>query len=112
MVVRFAGAETAETQMRKVSSDNPIVRRATQSEERSRLACGELVLDAARLTATFGGRAVALTPREVSLLAAFMRRPGEELTRAELLSLVWNIDFDPRSNIIDVGVAALRRKLG
>jgi DNA-binding response OmpR family regulator len=75
-------------------------------------ACGDLVLDAARLSATRSGRTVALTAREVSLLAAFMRRPGEVLSRAELLRLVWDIDFDPRSNVVDVGVAALRRKLG
>src|SRR5207245_858866 len=46
-----------------------------------------------------------------SLLAAFLRRPGELLSRDELLRLVWEIEFDPGSNVVDVYVAALRRKL-
>ena len=42
----------------------------------------------------------------------FLRHPGQVLSRSQLLRLVWNIDFDPGSNVVDVYVAALRRKIG
>jgi DNA-binding response OmpR family regulator len=73
---------------------------------------GPLSLDIARNRAAIGDRVVALSPREGSLLAAFLRHAGEVLSREDLLSLVWELEFDPGSNIVDVYVAALRRKLG
>ena len=73
---------------------------------------GPLSVDIARNRAAIGGRTVALSPREGSLLATFLRHAGEVLTREALLSLVWELEFDPRSNVVDVYVAALRRKLG
>ena len=48
----------------------------------------------------------------MSLLAAFINRSGQLVTREELLRTVWEIDFDPGSNVVDVYVSALRRKLG
>ena len=53
-----------------------------------------------------------MSKREACLLAAFVRRAGEVLSRDELLRQVWQIEFDPGSNVVDVYVAALRRKLG
>jgi DNA-binding response OmpR family regulator len=53
-----------------------------------------------------------LTPREFALLEMLMRRAGTTVTRRELLSEVWSLDFDPRSNLVDVYVRYLRRKLG
>jgi DNA-binding response OmpR family regulator len=73
---------------------------------------GSLSLDMSRNRAAIDGRVVALSPRESSLLAAFVRHAGEVLSRETLLRLVWELEFDPRSNIVDVYVAALRRKLG
>jgi DNA-binding response OmpR family regulator len=73
---------------------------------------GPLSLDVSRNRATVGDRVVSLSPREGSLLAAFLRHAGEVLTRESLLRLVWELEFDPHSNIVDVYVAALRRKLG
>ena len=58
------------------------------------------------------GRAQSLAPREVRLLEAFLLRPGEVLSRPELLSDVWGLKFDPGSNLVDVYVSNLRRKLG
>ena len=55
---------------------------------------------------------MSLSAREISLLAAFVRHPGQVLSREQLLRLVWELDFDPGSNVVDVYVAALRRKLG
>ena len=45
-------------------------------------------------------------------LAAFMRHPGQVLSREQLLQMVWDLDFDPGSNVVDVHVAAVRRKVG
>jgi DNA-binding response OmpR family regulator len=80
--------------------------------DESVLAAGGVSLDLTTHRVSLAGRDVSLAAREVSLLAAFLRRPGQALTREQLLSLVWEIDFDPGSNVVDVYVAALRRKLG
>jgi DNA-binding response OmpR family regulator len=77
-----------------------------------RLEVGPLSLDLARNRAAVGDRSVLLSPREGSLLAAFLRQAGELLSRDDLLRLVWEIEFDPGSNVVDVYVGALRRKLG
>ena len=76
------------------------------------LEAGPLTLDLATHRATVAGRSVVVSTREAALLATFLRRPGELLARDELLRLVWEIEFDPGSNVVDVYVAALRRKLG
>ena len=55
---------------------------------------------------------VDLSAREFSLAETFMRNPGDVLTRERLLSEVWGYDFDPGSNVVDVYVRYLRRKLG
>jgi len=76
------------------------------------LKAGSLTLDLAAHRAVLDGREVALSARELELLAAFMRHPGQVLSRGQLLTLVWDVDFDPGSNVVEVYVAALRRKLG
>jgi DNA-binding response OmpR family regulator len=59
-----------------------------------------------------GDRTVGMTAREFALAEVFFRHPGQVLSREQLLSQVWGYDFDPGSNIIDVYVGYLRRKLG
>jgi DNA-binding response OmpR family regulator len=76
------------------------------------LTAGALTLELATHRAMFAGREALLSTREVSLLAAFVHEAGRTLSREELLKLVWQMDFDPGSNVVDVYVAALRRKLG
>jgi DNA-binding response OmpR family regulator len=76
------------------------------------LEVGPLSLDLANHRASLAGRSVSLSARESSLLAAFARHAGEVLSRDELLRQVWQLDFDPGSNVVEVYVAALRRKLG
>jgi DNA-binding response OmpR family regulator len=76
------------------------------------LKAGPLTLDLAAHRAVLDGREVALSARELELLAAFMRHPGQVLSRGQLLHLVWDLDFDPGSNVVEVYVAALRRKIG
>jgi two-component system, OmpR family, response regulator len=57
------------------------------------------------------GKALSVTPRELGLLEHFLLRPGEVVTRTELLEKVWDMNFDPGSNVVDVNVARLRKKL-
>jgi DNA-binding response OmpR family regulator len=61
---------------------------------------------------TADGAPVELTWRESALLEEFMRHPDQVLSREQLMSRVWNIEFDPGSNVVDVYVGYLRRKLG
>ena len=53
-----------------------------------------------------------LSAREFTLLEIFLRNPGQVLSREQLLDHVWGFDFDPGSNVVDVYVGYLRRKLG
>lgn len=69
-------------------------------------------LDLRARTVTKGGRTIDLSSREFLLLEAFMRHPRQVLTREQLLSQVWGYDFDPGSNVVDVYVRYLRRKIG
>ena len=71
-----------------------------------------MTLDLASNRASIGERSALLSAREASLLAAFLGHPGELLSKEQLLRLVWEIDFDPGSNVVEVYVAVLRRKLG
>jgi len=72
----------------------------------------DIDLDLRTRRVTVGERSVELAPREFGLLEAFLRNPGHVLSREQLLSRVWGYDFDPRSNLVDVYVGYLRRKLG
>jgi len=76
------------------------------------LSVGELELDPAKRTVTKAGKPIALTLKEFSLLEYFMRRPGEALTREDVLDHVWNFDFSGFSNVLDVHMKNLRKKLG
>jgi DNA-binding response OmpR family regulator len=58
------------------------------------------------------GADIELSAREFSLAETLMRHPGQVLSREQLLSIVWGYDFDPGSNVVDVYVGYLRRKLG
>lgn len=73
---------------------------------------GDLSLNLRTRRADVRGRLVELTAREFMLTEMFLRNPGQVLSREQLLSHVWGFDFDPGSNIVDVYVRYLRRKLG
>ncbi len=75
------------------------------------LVVGDIVLDPGQHTAARGGRDLGLTRRELELLALFMRHPGEVLDRKRLHEDVWGYTFDPGTNVADVFVGYLRRKL-
>lgn len=72
----------------------------------------ELVLDLRSRQVTIAGRSAELTSREFALLENFMRNKNQVLSREQLLGLVWGMDFDPSSNIVDVYIRALRKKIG
>lgn len=76
------------------------------------LEVGEVVLDPASREVWVAGKRVELSGREFVLLEYFMRRPGEDLSRQQILSDIWGYDFDPGSNLVDVYVRHLRRKVG
>ena len=68
-------------------------------------------LDEAGHRALRGGRDLELTRRELELLSLFMRRCGQVISREQLHEEVWGYDFDPKTNVADVFVGYLRRKL-
>jgi DNA-binding response OmpR family regulator len=76
------------------------------------LTAGPISLDLVRRTATVEGRQVELTAREFLLAETLMRHPGQVLSREQLLDRVWGLAHDPGSNIVDVYIGYLRRKLG
>jgi len=82
------------------------------SREQSRLEVGGITLDIRSRQATVDGEQVTLTAREFTLLETLMRHPGQMLSREQLLSHVWGYDYDPGSNVVDVYIGYLRRKLG
>jgi len=72
---------------------------------------GELALDLIDRQAARNGRQIELLPREFKLLEYMMRRPGQTVTRAMLLEDVWNYRFVPQTNLVDVHIGRLRRKI-
>jgi DNA-binding response OmpR family regulator len=85
--------------------------RRRPAPDTQRLTVGDLELDAATFSASRAGRPLELTQREFALLQLFLRHPGEVLDRARLHEEVWGYTFDPGTNIADVFVGYLRRKL-
>jgi two-component system copper resistance phosphate regulon response regulator CusR len=76
------------------------------------LVAGTLLLDVASRRARIGEREIDLSDREFRLLHHLIKHAGEVVTRDSVLSAVWGYHFDPRSNVVDVCVRRLRRKLG
>lgn len=76
------------------------------------LVVGGVRLDRRTRQVRVGGQVVELSAREFTLAEIFMLNPGQVLTREQLLDHVWGYDFDPGSNVVDVYVGYLRRKLG
>jgi DNA-binding response OmpR family regulator len=87
-----------------------ITRRAT-GEQLSVLQAGDLVVNLITREVNRGGRAIELTAREFNLLEHLMRSPGRVLTRTQLLEHVWGCDFDPETNLVDVNIRRLRKKI-
>lgn len=87
-----------------------LLRRATPAESAT-LHFEDIVMDLAKQQVLRGGKAIELTRKEFSLLEYFMRNTEKVLTRSAIGEHVWDINFDPFSNVIDVYVSMLRKKV-
>jgi DNA-binding response OmpR family regulator len=87
-----------------------LVRRGA-TERPVRLTVGDLVLDPARRAVTRAGTEVDLTAREFSLLQFLMRHPGDLVTKHQIMENVWDFDFEGDSNVVEVYIGRLRRKV-
>src|SRR5215475_13970529 len=88
-----------------------LIRRGRQPILPERLSAGPLVLDTRARTVTVANRALSLTAKEYALLEYLTRRRGEVVSRADIAEHVWDEHYDPLSNVVDVYVQRLRRKL-
>jgi DNA-binding response OmpR family regulator len=80
--------------------------------EQTVLEAGEVTLDMRARRASVEGRTIELSAREYTMLEVLMRHAGQVLSREQLLSHVWGYDHDPGSNVVDVYIGYLRKKLG
>jgi len=86
-------------------------RRKVQAREPSEMKSGDLVLDMRRRRAQRSGTVIELSPKEFSLLEFLMRNEGRVVTRTQILDHLWGYDYATDSNLVDVYVAYLRRKV-
>jgi two-component system OmpR family response regulator len=85
--------------------------RRGQAEEMAAVEVGELRLDPAARQAWRGDAEIELSAKELTLLEVFMRNPGRVLSRTQLLEHAWEHDYEHRSNVIEVYIRYLRRKI-
>ena len=83
-----------------------------QKQNQMQIQRGKTTLDLRTRRVLVGDREIELPAREFTMAEVFFRHPGQVLTRQQLLDLVWGYDYDPGSNIVDVYVGYLRKKLG
>jgi DNA-binding response OmpR family regulator len=88
-----------------------VVRRGRQPVLAERLTIGALTLDTRARRARAGDRELALTAKEYALLEYLVRRAGEVVSRSDIAEHVWDEHFDPLSNVVDVYIQRLRRKI-
>jgi two-component system, OmpR family, response regulator len=88
-----------------------LVRRAQHTETGTTLVMDNLCMDLLSRKVTRAGKTVTLQPREFKLLEYLMRHPNQVVTRTMLLENVWDYNFDPQTNVIDVHVSKLRQKI-
>ena len=86
-------------------------RRTAVNEAPTRLRAGDLEMDLVSRKVTRGGQLIELTAREFRLLEYLLRHAGQVVTRTMLLENVWDLHFDPQTNVIDVHVSRLRQAL-
>ncbi len=85
--------------------------RRVSGEHHHTLTVGALRLDRLAREATWLGQSVDLTGREFNLIEYLMRSPGRVLTRTQILEHVWGYDFDPSTNVVDVCIQRIRKKM-
>ena len=87
------------------------VTRRSSDEQMSLLQAGDLTVNLITREVRVSGKPVRLTAREFSLLEYMVRNPGRVFTRTQMLEHVWGYDFDPNTNLVDVHIQRLRKKL-
>ncbi|MGL5940285.1 MAG: response regulator transcription factor [Waterburya sp.] len=108
MTKPFSFAELlARIEVRLKASKN-----TNQAEAKMQIQRGNMILNLRTRKVQVGDREVELPAREFTMVEVFFRHPGQVMTRQQLLDLVWGYDYDPGSNIVDVYVGYLRKKLG
>lgn len=88
-----------------------LARRPAMREEALTLSVGDLVMDLIARKVTRGGQEIDLLPREFALLEHLLRRKGRVQTRTMLLEAVWDLRFDPQTNVVESHVSRLRAKV-
>ena len=88
-----------------------LVRRATRSPEPTTLTVDDVVLDLLSRKVARAGKPLELRPREFTLLEFLMRHAGQVVSKTMILSHVWEYNFDPQTNVVDVLVSRLREKI-
>ena len=88
-----------------------LVRRASRAPEPTTLSVEDIALDLLSRRVTRGGVALDLRPREFTLLEYLMRNAGKVVSKTMILSHVWEYNFDPQTNVVDVLVSRLREKI-
>lgn len=88
------------------------LRATPAAESTTQLSLGGLVMDLPKRQVSVHGTNIDLSMREFSLLETFLNHPDQVLSREQLLDRVWGYDFDPGSNVVDVYVRYLRKKIG
>lgn len=105
-MIKPFSADTLDARIRAV------LRRSAVNEPETELSVGALRLDSRGRTAQLGAEPLELSPREFDLLAYLMARPGEVVTKRELLAEVWRVSYGGGEKTVDVHLSWLRRKLG
>jgi DNA-binding response OmpR family regulator len=88
-----------------------LVRRSTGAPSPTRLVVGDLTIDLLTREVRRADRLIDLRPREFKLLEYLARYPGRVMSKSMILSQIWNYNFDPRTNVVDVLVHRLRQKI-
>lgn len=88
-----------------------LIRRASDAKEPTRLSVGDLSMDLLGRAVVRGGKSVELMPKEFALLEYLLRNAGKVVSKTAILEHVWDYDFDPQTNPVDVLVCRLRNKI-
>jgi DNA-binding response OmpR family regulator len=88
-----------------------LVRRSAKPIEAKRITCGDLVVDLIERKVSRGGLMIDLQPKEYALLEYLIRNRGRTLSKTMIMEKIWDIHFDPQTNVVDVLVHRLRNKI-
>lgn len=88
-----------------------LVRRASKPIETSRITCGDLVVDLLERKVRRGGQLIDLQPKEYALLEYLLRNRGRTISKTMIMEQIWDLHFDPQTNVVDVLVCRLRNKV-